>query len=276
MNGTVVLITGATSGLGRQLAQRLAAEGAEVGLHGRDRPRVEDAARQIAAATGSDRLRSHVADLASLAETRRLADEVTDRYDRLDVLVNNAGVGGGPNERRASARRELSRDGHELRFAVNYLAHVALTRQLLALIRRSAPARIINVASAGQEPIDFDDVMFQRGYEPFRAYQRSKLAQIMFTFELAEQLRGTGVTVNALHPATLMDTKMVTESFGYSLTTVGEGVAATHRLVADPALDGVTGQYFDGQREASADRQAYEPAARARLREISEELIAAR
>lgn len=270
VDGKVVLITGATSGLGRQLAERLAGDGATVGLHGRNPQRCDEAAQQIRETTGSDTVRFHVADLASLADVRRLADDINRQYDRLDVLVNNAGVGGGP---RGPATRELSADGHELRFAVNYLAHYLLTERLLPLVRSSAPARIVNVASVGQEPIDFDDVMMERAYEAFRAYRQSKLAQILHAFDLAEHLPAEQVTVNALHPATLMNTKMVSEWFGNSMSTVEEGLEATYRLVADPELEGVTGHYFNGQQDTRADGQAYDPAARKRLRELSERLI---
>lgn len=271
VEGKVVLVTGATSGLGRQLAERLAAEGATVALHGRSRERCDEAVRGISAATGSDRLWCHVADLAALGDVRRLADEILRQYDRIDVLVNNAGVGGGP---RGPITRELSADGHELRFAVNYLAHYLLTRRLTPLLRASPPARIVNVASVGQAPIDFDDVMMERDYEPLRAYRQSKLAQIMHTFDLAEELPAREVTVNALHPATLMNTKMVSEWFGDPMSTVEEGLEATHRLVADPELDGVTGRYFDGQADTRADEQAYDPEARKRLRDLSERLAA--
>jgi NAD(P)-dependent dehydrogenase (short-subunit alcohol dehydrogenase family) len=180
------------------------------------------------------------------------------------VLVNNAGV--------IVGERRESEDGYELTFAVNYLAHFLLTHLLLPLLRDSAPARVVNVASAGQSPIDFDDVMLERGYGGMKAYTQSKLAQVIFTFELAERLGASGVTVNALHPASLMDTKMVLETFGRSMSTVKEGAEATVRLAASPELEGVTGRYFDGTREGRAERQAYDEEARKRLWVLSEEL----
>jgi NAD(P)-dependent dehydrogenase (short-subunit alcohol dehydrogenase family) len=260
-----VLVTGATDGLGRALARELARRGATVLLHGRDQERLEEARREIEQATGSDRLRGYRADLSSLQQVRRLGREVAEQQARLDVLVNNAGIAGeGP--------RELSADGHELRFAVNYLAPFLLTHLLLPLLRRSAPARVVNVSSVGQVPIDFDDVMLERGYDGLRAYRQSKLAQVMFTFELAERLRAAGepgVTVNALHPATLMDTKMALQTFGYAMSTIQDGVEATLRLAVAPELDGVSGRYFDRLREARANNQAYDRAARRRLWSLS-------
>jgi NAD(P)-dependent dehydrogenase (short-subunit alcohol dehydrogenase family) len=148
-----------------------------------------------------------------------------------------------------------------------------LTRSLLPLIHSSAPTRIVNVSSAGQAPIDFHDVMLERDYNGIQAYCQSKLAQIMFTFDLAEELADDGVTVNCLHPATYMPTKMVFASGARPASSLEEGVAATLRLVADPDLDGVTGRYFDREREARAHRQAYDPAARQRLRDLSDGLV---
>ncbi len=265
----VILVTGATDGLGRRVARDLAAEGATVLLHGRSRERAQAAVREIGEETENDGLSYYLADLSSLAEVRRLAEEVSSDHARLDVLVNNAGIGSGPS---GGSHRRVSKDGFELVFAVNYLSCFLLTNLLLPLMRGSAPARVVNVASAGQAPIDFDDVMLERGYDGWRAYAQSKLAQIMFTFSLAERLEGSGVTANALHPASLMDTKMVRESFGYTMSTVEEGAAATERLVASPDLEGVSGRYFDGQREARAKDQAYDRQAREQLWTLSEEL----
>jgi NAD(P)-dependent dehydrogenase (short-subunit alcohol dehydrogenase family) len=259
-----ILVTGATDGLGKRVAFELAAGGATVLLHGRSRKRLEATLEEAREGTGSEKLGLYLADLSSLGEVRTLADRVLTEQDRLDVLVNNAGVIAG--ERRESG------DGYELTFAVNYLAHFLLTHLLLPLLRDSAPARVVNVASAGQSPIDFDDVMLERSYGGMKAYTQSKLAQVIFTFELAERLGASGVTVNALHPASLMDTKMVLETFGRSMSTVEEGAEATVRLAASPELEGVTGRYFDGTREGRAERQAYDEEARKRLWVLSEEL----
>jgi NAD(P)-dependent dehydrogenase (short-subunit alcohol dehydrogenase family) len=266
----VILVTGATDGLGRGVAERLAGGGATVLVHGRDDERGAAAIRDIRAATGNERLRWYRADLASLADVRALTDRVTAGEPRLDALVNNAGIG---TTLPGDGARQVSADGYELRFQVNYLAHYLLTRLLLPLVERSAPgSRIVNVSSAGQAPIDFDDVMLERRYEGYLAYCRSKLAQIMFTIDLADELAGRGVTVNALHPGTFMPTKIVAHAGVDPLTPLDQGIDATARLVSDPALEGVTGRYFDGRREAHPHAQAGDAAARRRLRELSDRL----
>ena len=224
------LVTGSTDGVGRLVAERLAAAGLRVLVHGRDPGRGEGVVRDIQQAGREAEFIA--ADLASLAEVRRLAASVADRVDRLDLLINNAGVGSGG----AAARRQVSADGHELRFAVNYLAGFLLTRLLLPQLRENAPARIVNVASAGQQAIDFDDVMLTRGYSGSRAYCQSKLAQILFTVDLAAELEGTGVTVNALHPATYMNTTMVRRAGVTPRSTVGQGAEAILNLATSAAL----------------------------------------
>lgn len=236
-------------------------------VHGRSQPRVEATIAELAEASGSRRLVPLVADLASLAAVRGLAEEVAAEQGRLDALVNNAGVG--------MLERGESEDGYELTFAVNYLAPFLLTRLLLGVLRRSVPARVVNVASIGQAPVNFEDVMLEDGYDMTTAYSQSKLALVSFTFELAKRLRAEGeteLTATALHPATLMPTKLVFETVGHTVDTLEQGVAATLRLVIDPALDGVSGEYFDGTEEATANPQAYDENARVRLWELSERL----
>jgi NAD(P)-dependent dehydrogenase (short-subunit alcohol dehydrogenase family) len=269
---TTILITGATDGLGRGVAQRLAADGATLLLHGRDPDRLASTAREIREATGNERLTIHRADLASLDEVRGLADEVQRSTGALHVLINNAGIGTGRPDK---TTRQESRDGHELRLAVNYLAPFLLTQRLLPLLRRSAPARVVHVASLGQAPVDFDDVMLRRAYSGGRAYNQSKLAQITSGFELAGRLPADEVTVNSLHPATYMPTKIVLEQAGHSIDSLEEGVDATVRLATSPDLEGVTGRFFDRQAEARADAQADDPDARRRLWDLSLELTGA-
>jgi NAD(P)-dependent dehydrogenase (short-subunit alcohol dehydrogenase family) len=266
---TAVLVTGATDGLGRGLAERLAGTGATVHIHGRDDGKLAATAAAIAAATGNDRVQAHLADLASLEQVRGLAREVEASTERLSVLVNNAGIGSGKPEQ---TTRQESADGYELRFAVNYLAGFLLTLRLLPLLRRSAPARIVNVASLGQAPLDFEDPMLERGYDGTHAYSQSKLAQISFGFELAERLPSGEVSVNSLHPATYMPTKIVLEELGRSVDTLEEGIDATARLAIAPELEGLSGRFYDRQAEATAQAQAYDSEARRRLWELSLEL----
>jgi len=267
-----ILVTGATDGLGTAVATELARGGATVLVHGRDDERGTAAIEHIGEATGNRASRWYRADLSSLDEVRAVADRVMDREQRLDALVANAGIGvtlPGDGERVESG------DGHELRFAVNYLAHFALIHRLLPLIRASAPARIVNVSSAGQAPIDFDDVMLERSYTGVQAYCQSKLAQVMLTIDLADELRDARVSATCLHPATYMPTKMVAHAGVDPANPLEAGVRATVRLVADPELDGVTGRYFDGERESRAHPQAYDADSRRRLRELSERLALA-
>ena len=266
LDGKVILVTGATDGLGRALAAELVRAGATVLVHGRDPGRIAETVRELSESGEADRVRSYQADLSGLDGVRSLADQVTAAEPRLDVLVNNAGIGATVP---GGGVRQESTEGYELRFAVNYLAGYALTKLLLPLLRASAPSRIINVSSLGQQAIDFGDVMLTSGYDGMRAYRQSKLAQILFTFDLAAELDGTGVTVNTLHPATFMPTKIVT---GATMSTVPEGVEATARLITAPDAETGTGRFFNGLREARANVQAYDPAARRQLRELSEKL----
>ncbi|MEV4437659.1 SDR family NAD(P)-dependent oxidoreductase [Streptomyces sp. NPDC049577] len=269
MSRSTVLITGATQGLGRGIALDLAAQGYTVLLHGRDQGRLDAVAAEAAAVAAGGEVRTYLADLADLDQVHAMAERVRAAEPRLDALVNNAVAGGGADP----LKRELSRQGHELRFAVNHLAPYALARDLLPLLTASAPARVVNVASIGQEAVDFDDVMLEQGYEGLRAYCRSKLALIMATFELAAELEGSGVTVNALHPAHLMDTNGVREYGLTPVTTVDEGVRPTVRLVTDPDLAATTGRYFDRFTDTRAHEQAYDAEARARLMTLTRRLI---
>ncbi len=265
-----ILITGATDGLGRGVAIELAGAGATLLVHGRDDARGDEVVAEIAEIAENDRVSFYRADFASLAEVRAMARRVSAEHDRLDVHVNNAGIGTvlpGHGERITSA------DGYELRFAVNYLAGFLLTRLLEPVLIASAPARIVNVSSLGQMPIDFEDVMLERRYSGMRAYCQSKLADVMFTFDLAEQLAGSGVTAMCLHPASFMPTKMTLAARGSAASSLEEGIEATVHLITAPELDGISGRFYSGLHPSRAHPQAYDADARARLRELSERLV---
>ena len=254
-----ILITGGTDGLGRGVAEALAARGHTLLLHGRNQERLDAVARTL-----DTTVRTYRADLASLDAVRGLTDALLTSEHRIDVVVANAGIGGGP--------RQESLDGHELHFAVNYLSQFLLITGLLDRLRASAPARVVLVSSLGQEPLDFDNVMLERRYDSMRAYRRSKLAQIAFGFCLAGKLDAAEVTVTSLHPATLMPTKMVTRAGGHAVDSLERGVAATTRLSIDPALDGVTGVFYNREHQATPHPWARDPSVQRRLWQLSERL----
>ncbi|MEO1201075.1 MAG: SDR family NAD(P)-dependent oxidoreductase [Pseudomonadota bacterium] len=259
----VILVTGSTGGLGRETALALAAAGDHVILHGRNVERAEEVLAEIRAG-GNGSASFYRADLASLAETRRLADSILADYDRLDVLVNNAGVFlPDGNERR------LTGDGYELHFQVNYLAGFILTAKLRPLLAASAPSRIINVAS-GQRPLDFDDLMLDQGYTGTEAYFRSKNAQIMMAFALADELAEQGITINAMHPSSLMNTDMVIEAGFEPKSSVETGRDALLRLIND---DVGTGKFFNVFKEDDVITEAYDEDAQQRLLAVTEELV---
>lgn len=264
MAGKTVLITGSTDGVGRYVARRLAEDGARVLIHGRDAARAKALSDEIAKAGGAAPT-FYQADLSSMSGTRALAEAVIRDHQRLDVLVSNAGIG----SQNDGPQRQVSADGHELRFAVNYLSGFLLAHLLLPLLKAAAPSRIVNVASLGQHPIDFDDVMITKGYTGSRAYAQSKLSQIMFTIDFADELRGAGVTVNALHPATYMNTTMVRAGGITPISTVEQGGAAILHLVEGDDVADKSGLFFNGMSEARANPQAYDANARKRLRALS-------
>jgi NAD(P)-dependent dehydrogenase (short-subunit alcohol dehydrogenase family) len=240
------LVTGSTDGLGKEVARQLAALGAFVIVHGRNAERGAEVVQTIGAAGKG-------------GAVFKRAD-----FGGIDLLVNNAAATGG--ERRESA------DGYELAFAVNYLAHFLLTHRLLPSLEANAPARIVNVSSMGQTPIDFDDLMMERKFDAGDAYRRSKLAQIMFTIDLAAQLDPAKVTVTALHPARSMNTARVIDGGFTPLSTVEEGAEAVMQAAVSPELKGRTGVYFNQLTEARANAQAYDAAARAKLWALSMQL----
>jgi NAD(P)-dependent dehydrogenase (short-subunit alcohol dehydrogenase family) len=261
MTTKTVLITGATDGLGRGVAETLAQQGHTLLLHGRSQQRLDEVDEALATT-----VRTYRADLASLAEVGRLGDDLLAAEARIDVIVANAGIAGGP-------RRE-SVDGYELNFAVNYLSQFLLVTRLIDRLRASAPARIVLVSSIGQEPVDFDNVMLEHDYDGSQAYHQSKLAQIAFGMRLAEQLDPAEVTVTSLHPATRMPTKLVRAGGWETVDTLERGVAATTRLATGPELEGVTGVFYDREDQVSPNPWAMDPAIQEQLWRVSEELTA--
>lgn len=264
ISGQTVFITGATDGLGKLVAKHLVEQGADVILHGRSTDKGKNVLNELRSETGNTSLRYYNGDFASLPKVKALSQEILKKEKRIDVLINNVGIGRG----NPSTRREVSEDGFELRFTVNYLAHVLLTERLLQGLA-TKPSQIINVASIGQDPIDFSDVMLEKRYEGFHAYKQSKTALIMYTFDLADRLKDSGTNVNAVHPASLMNTKMVLDEWGYTLTTVEQGAEAVERLLSAKS----TGEYYDGKKKARAITQVYDTPARTELHKLTSELL---
>ena len=249
MRGKTILITGATNGIGLEAAVELARRGGRVVMVGRDPGRTETAAADVVSRSGSREVSHLLCDFSSQASIRALAADVLAKLDRLDVLVNNAG---GVNK-----ARRLTEDGIEATFAVNHLGYFLLTNLLLDLLKRSAPARVVTVASVGHRrgTLDFDDLGYERGYAIMKAYTRSKLANVLFAAELARRLAGTGVTSNSLHPgavatniwsgAPLWAKPLIQILYRPFFISAAEGAATIVQLAADPALEGVTGKYFE-------------------------------
>jgi NAD(P)-dependent dehydrogenase (short-subunit alcohol dehydrogenase family) len=274
MTGRTVLITGGTGGIGKATAAGLAALGARVAITGRDPRRAEEAAADIRAA-GDPEVDVFVADMSSQAEVRRLASEVLDGIPRLDVLVNN--VGGFWNSRRVTV------DGLEHTFALNHLAPFLLTHLLLGRLKENAPARVVTVSSDAQRlgRIDFDDLQGERSWSGQRAYNQSKLANVLFTYELARRLRGTGITATTLHPGVVRSgfgaedpgriQRLITP-FMRLLKSPEEGALTSIHLASAPELDGVTGQFFANRRPRRSSKRSYDEAAAARLWDVSCEL----
>lgn len=266
MKNPVILITGATSGLGFSLAEKLGdIENLTLLLHGRT---AESLSRIEARVVDSPaNVHTIAADLSELEQVHRLAHSVAQLTDHLSVLVNNAGIGFG------DGTREVSSDGHELRFAVNYLAPFALSNLLLPLLQAGAnrlnPSRVINIASIGQQPVDFEDVNFDQQYDGRKAYGKSKLAMITSGFTLATLMDPAQVTVNSVHPATFMPTKLVLDSGIEAIDDLEDGRDAVMRLILDPAVANVTGEFFNGTETARVNEWAYDTETQRRLWKLS-------
>src|SRR5664280_293922 len=256
LSDKTILITGSTDGLGKLVAKHLAMEDATVLIHGRNEQKGNSLVNELTTQTGNSRLKYYNGDFSSLNKVKELCDHILKDQSHIDILINNVGIGKGRYN-----NRELSDDGIELRFEVNYLSHVLLTEKLLPLLKDKSSS-IINVASIGQEPINFKNLMLDSGYDGFLAYRQSKTALIMYTFDLAIRLKENRINVNALHPASLMNTNMVMEDWGHSMTTVEQGAEALENLL----LTETTGAYYDGKKMSKAIPQTYDPKARANLR----------
>jgi retinol dehydrogenase 14 len=275
MGGTTVLITGGTSGIGNATAVAMAAMGANVVVVGRNQERGGAAVEEIKAQSHNESVELMLADLSVQAEVRRLAEEFLERYDRLDVLVNNAGL--------VQSKRTETPDGIETTLAINHLAPFLLTNLLLGCLEQSAPSRVITVSSEAQRwgTMDFEDMQSRRKYRGFPVYGMTKLANIMFTYELAERLDGTGVMANCLHPGSVGTNfgqnnrgamALFFRTFKPFMRSPEQGADTLIWLASSPEVDGVSGKYFSDRKEIEAKKVAYDPAARRRLWEISEEL----
>ncbi len=267
MAGKRILVTGATDGIGKQTALDLLRMGEDVVVHGRSEEKAKRAADELAAAAGAGPADALWGDLSSLSQVREMAGALHDRYDRLDVLVNNAGV--------YREKRALSADGFEMTFAVNHLAHFLFTLLTMDLLRASVAGRVVNVASqAHSSEIDLEGVGEGRDYSAYRAYADSKLCNILFTFELAERLAKTGITANCLHPG-VINTKLLRAAWSGG-SPVAEGSRASVYLATSDAVKGVSGRYFVNRREVSPAPLARDAAARRGLWEMSEEMAGIR
>lgn len=277
IRGKNILLTGATSGIGLEAAVELARQGARVVMVGRDPRRTEAAVADVKARSGSAEISHLLCDFSSQADIRRLAEEVKARLDRLDVLVNNAGA--------VNKKRGVTVDGIETTFAVNHLGYFLLTNLLLDLLMRSAPARIVTVASAAhrQGTLDFSDLGYERGYAIMRAYSRSKLANVLFAAELARRLAGAGVTSNSLHPGTVATNiwsgaptwakPLIQLFFRPFFLSVKEGAAPIVQLAASPELEGVTGKYFEKGKPVTPAPLARDEALAKQLWKVSAEMV---
>ena len=275
MNGKTVLVTGATSGMGMVIALALAENGAAVIVHGRNAKKAEDAVKEIKEKTGNPSIYFLVADFSKLEDVRKLAADVKKNFERLDVLINNAGA--------VFGKRTISADGHELTFQVNYLCHFLLTNLLLDLLKKSAPSRVVNISSGLHERgrIDFEDLNMNKKYNPNKAYANSKLANVLFTYELAKRLEGTGITVNVSNPGMAKThlgydsggltsfSKKFIDLFGKSAE---KGAETTIFLATSPEVETISGKYFEDKKVEQTSEITYDSSTAAKLWKVSMEL----
>jgi NAD(P)-dependent dehydrogenase (short-subunit alcohol dehydrogenase family) len=261
----VILITGSTDGIGKQTAYELAGMGATVLIHGRDKAKGEITVNELIEKTGNKKIYLHIADLSSQYQIRLLAREINQKYDRLNVLINNAGV--------YMKKRMLTEDNIETTFAVNYLAPFLLTFLLIDLMKKGVPSRIINMSSASHQrgSLDFDNLQGEKRFEGYDAYSISKLSNLLFTYELAERLTGTGITVNALHPG-IISTKILHAAFNIGGDSVQDGALTPVYLASSDEVEGISGQYFVKKEEASSSQLSHNIELRKKLWLLSEKL----
>lgn len=275
MEGKTCVVTGATSGIGRVAAEVLAARGARVILVGRSDERGANALREIGEATGSNQIEYLKADLSLQSDIRRLAERIQDRANRLDVLLNNAGS--------IFVKREETAEGIEMTWALNHLSYFLLTHLLLPLLKKSTPARVVNVASSAHlgASLDFSDLEARRRYRLFKQYQRTKLANILFTYELARRLQGSGVTANTLHPGFVKTSIVNKDGFFGAMFRLGarlgaitpeEGARTSIYLASSPDVATVSGHYFYKERPAPSSPQSKDVKSAERLWKISEQM----
>jgi len=260
----LVFITGSTDGIGKQTAIDLAKMEANVIVHGRNENKAREAMQEIRTISGNDNLHFVVADLSSLAQITRMADDIHQRFTKIDVLINNAGV--------YKTNRDLSEDRNELTFGINHLAYFLLTNLLLDLIKNSNFKRIVNVASqAHGSSLEFDNLKGENYYDGYDAYARSKLCNIMFTYALARKLDGTGITTNVLHPG-VISTKLLHEGFGMGGAPIESGSKTSVYLASSDELKNVSGKYFVNRRESSSSQISYNVQVQEKLWKVSEKM----
>jgi len=266
MTNKTILITGATDEIGKQTAIELARFGSRIIIHGRNEQRCQETATKLISVTGNPNINFVAADLSSLSQVKKMVEFITTQYDRLDILINNAGV--------FENEKIFTFDGYETTFAVNHLAHFLLTNLLLDLLKTSTPSRIINVSSIAHTNCDFDleNLNSEKYFNNYNAYAISKAANILFTYKLAEDLKGTGIAVNALHPG-VITTKLLEKGFNMQGASLEEGARTSVYLASSPEVDGVTGKYFIESEETNSASFTYDTELQEKLWDVSYKMV---